>query len=251
LKKFVAIIILLVMANPVLGEDLSEKIEKPVKEAVEIRQMTQKEEDRWAEEKAKMQAEYKELERERKNLLAVNKRLKQEIDVHREEIGSIEGKIKEIERISEELLPCLCETLKRLEECAASSLPFLLEEREQRLKGLRRTLEDSKISASEKFRRIMEALSVEAEYGNTVEVYQKRIDVEGKNILVNIFRLGRLSLFFQTLDQETTGFYNPARTAWVQFPRHCNREISKAIEIAGKMRSIDLLTLPLGRVVVQ
>ena len=251
MKKFVAIILLLFMANPVLGEDLSEKIEKPVKKSVDIRQMTQKEEDRWAKEKAKMQAEYKELKRVRENLLAVNKRLNREIDVHREEIGSIEGKIKEIERISEELLPCLFETLKRLEECAASSLPFLPKEREHRLTGLRRTLEDPKISASEKFRRIMEALSVEAEYGNTVEVYRERIDIEGKNILVNIFRLGRLSLFFQTLDQETTGFYNPARTAWVQFPRRCNREINKAIDIAGKKRSIDLLTLPLGKVVVQ
>jgi len=251
LKEFVAIIILLVMAHPVLGEDLSEKIEKPVKRSVEIRQKTQKEEDRWAEEKAKMQAEYKELELMRENLLAVNKRLRQEIDVHHEEIASIEGKIEEIERISEELLPCLFDALERLEESVASSLPFLPKERERRLKGLRRILEDPKNSTSEKFRRIMEALSVEAGYGNRVEVYQERIDVEGKNILVNIFRLGRLSLFFQTLDQETTGFYNPACTAWVQFPRGCNREINKAIDIAGKKRSIDLLTLPLGRVVVQ
>lgn len=251
MKEFVAIIILLVMAHPVLGEDLSEKIEKPVKKSVEIRQKTQKEEDRWAEEKAKMQAEYKELELMRENLLAVNKRLRQEIDVHHEEIASIEGKIEEIERISEELLPCLFDALERLEESVASSLPFLPKERERRLKGLRRILEDPKNSTSEKFRRIMEALSVEAGYGNRVEVYQERIDVEGENILVNIFRLGRLSLFFQTLDQETTGFYNPACTAWVQFPRGCNREINKAIDIAGKKRSIDLLTLPLGRVVVQ
>ncbi len=251
MKQLIAMIIILVIANPVMGEYLSEKIKKPVKKSIEIRQMTQKEEDKWAEEKAKMQAEYKELKHVRENLLAVNKRLNRGIDVHREEIGSIEGKIKEIERISEELLPCLFETLKRLEEYTASSLPFLPKEREHRLKGLRRTLEDSKISASEKFRRIMEALSVEAEYGNTVEVYQERIDIEGKNILVNIFRLGRLSLFFQTLDQETTGFYNPACTAWVQFSRRCNREINKAIEIAVKKRSIDLLTLPLGKVVVQ
>ncbi|MDL1964632.1 MAG: DUF3450 domain-containing protein, partial [Deltaproteobacteria bacterium] len=68
MKEFVAIIIFFVMAHPVLGEDLSEKIEKPVKKSVEIRQMTQKEEDGWAEEKAKMQAEYKELKRVRENL---------------------------------------------------------------------------------------------------------------------------------------------------------------------------------------
>ena len=98
MKEFVAIIIILVMTNPVMGEDISEKIEKPVKKSVEIRQMTQKEEDRWAKEKAKIQAEYKELKRERENLLAVNKKLKQEIDVHREEIGYIEEKIKEIRR---------------------------------------------------------------------------------------------------------------------------------------------------------
>lgn len=251
MKEFVTIIILLVMAHPVLGEDLSEKIEKPVKQSVETRQMTQQKKDRWSEEKAKMHTEYKELKRVQEHLLAVNQKLKQKVDVHSEEITSVEKKIKEIERISDELLPCLFETLKRLEKCVASSLPFLSKEREHRLTRLRMVIEDPRISASEKFRRIMEALSVETEYGNTVEVYRERIDIEGKNIIVNIFRLGRLSLFFQTLDQKTTGFYNPACTAWVQFPEHCNREINKAIDIAGKKRSIDLLTLPLGRVVVQ
>ena len=90
---------------------------------------------------------------------------------------------------------------------------------------------------------------MEAEYGNTIEVYQGRIILGGKEILVDIFRLGRISLFFQTLDKITTGTFDQAQNAWIVLPKKYNREISAAIEMGLKRRSVDLLNLPLGRIV--
>ena len=97
----------------------------------------------------------------------------------------------------------------------------------------------------------MEALFIETEYGNTVEVYQQRIMVEGKSILVDIFRLGRISLFFQTLDQTQSGYFNQAQSVWKTLPAEYNREINAAIEIGTKRRSADLLNLPVGRIVLK
>ncbi|MBW2011938.1 MAG: DUF3450 family protein, partial [Deltaproteobacteria bacterium] len=81
--------------------------------------------------------------------------------------------ITEISRISEELIPYLEDVYNRLAALVENDPPFLREERQNRIKNLRKVLDDDQVSASEKFRKMTEALFVEAEYGNTVEVYQR------------------------------------------------------------------------------
>jgi hypothetical protein len=112
-------------------------------------------------------------------------------------------------------------------------------------------MEDPEVSVSEKFRKAMEALLVEAEYGSTIEVYQQTIAVDDAPSLVNVFRLGRISLFYQTLDQKRCGFYDVAAAAWRPLPTAFNRCLQTAIEIGAKRRPVELLTLPLGRMVGQ
>ncbi|MFN2356064.1 MAG: DUF3450 family protein, partial [Desulfopila sp.] len=85
------------------------------------------------------------------------------------------------------------------------------------------------------------------EYGNTIEVYQETIVTEEREMLVDIFRLGRVALFFQTLDHESCGFFNVARATWQPLPTEYNRTIEVAMEIGSKRRPVELLTLPLGR----
>jgi hypothetical protein len=97
----------------------------------------------------------------------------------------------------------------------------------------------------------MEALLIEAEYGFTTEVYQEEIPVQGETILVNVFRLGRLNLFYLSLDRESCGFYNIAEKSWQPLSPVYLRDIRAAVEIATKRRTAELLTLPLGRIVRQ
>jgi len=163
-------------------------------------------------------------------------------------LDEVNREIDEIARMATQLLPFLKETRQRLEVMVESSLPFLPDERYTRLKNLGRILDDANVTVCEKFRKIMEALSIEAEYGNTVEIYQGKISIDGKNILVDIFRLGRLSLFFQSLDQKETGYFNPLTSRWHLLPHKYNRDIGSAFEIGAKRRSADLLNLPLGRI---
>ena len=77
------------------------------------------------------------------------------------------------------------------------------------------------------------------------------IGEEIKRILVDIFRLGRISLFFQSLDQTQSGYFNQAQSVWKTLPAEYNREIHAAIEIGTKRRSADLLNLPVGRIVLK
>jgi hypothetical protein len=252
LKRCVLILFALILLSASAGsEDFPDTVKKPIKKSIDVRQDTQKAEDRWAEEKATLETQFEALKQEQEELTLVRDQLRKSVDAYKTTIASLENKITEISRISGELLPYLDEVFDRMSNRIESDLPFLREERRQRLQNLRQTLDDQEISTSEKFRKTMEALLIETEYGNTVEVYQQRIMIEGKSILVNIFRLGRISLFFQTLDRAQSGYFNRAQSAWKTLPIEYNREINAAIEMGTKRRSADLLNLPVGRIVLK
>ncbi|MBL0731495.1 MAG: DUF3450 domain-containing protein [Desulfosarcina sp.] len=240
--------LLSVFAQDVAWAGPAEKIEKPVKQSINIRRKTQKKEDQWADKKAELITEYKNLCQENENLVIENGDLKKKFKADQEEIASLKAKIAAIEIVSNELEPYLAEVLERLEKSVRAGLPFLAQERKARLQTLRKFIEKPDASSAELFRRIMEAVLVEAEYGNTVEVYREKIDINEKQITACIFRLGRVSLFFKTPDNRRTGYFDPGAGKWVKLPEKYNREIGNAIEIAAKRRSIELVTLPVGRI---
>ena len=137
--------------------------------------------------------------------------------------------------------------LTKLEAWVARDLPFLPEERATRLTSLKETLYDARLSPAEKLRHLLEALQVEGDYGDTVEVYQQRIDVEGETVFADILRLGRLSIFWQTPDGKRAGEYDRVGKKWVEFPAGFSRSIQIAVEIANKRRPIELIKVPVGR----
>ena len=257
MKNFVFIIVCITGFSCVLGnlpafcENFPARVKKPVDDSISIRQKTQQEEDKWVEEQARLKVEYEKLEEEVERITAQNNELKKDVAARRSSIDTLQRQSVEIERITQELNPFLEQTYDRLACFVKDDVTFLKDERSRRIVGLRRVMDDPNVSISEKFRKVMEALSVEAEYGSTVEVYQKRITIDHKNIQANIFRLGRISLFFQTLDLKTSGYFDPAGSVWNKFPTQYNHEINAAMEMGAKRRSVDLLDLPLGKVVLK
>ncbi len=229
------------------NSDFSEQVKKPVREAIDTRQTTQKTEEKWRDQRRKLVAAYEQLQTEQTRLQAQKKMLVQEITAAKERIAVKEKQLDNIEQISTQIMPFLQELMGRLRQLVSDDMPFLKAEREQRIARLNRLMEDPEVSVSEKFRKTMEALLVEAEYGNNIEVYQQTIALNGTSSLVNIFRLGRISLFYQTLDQKRCGFYDMAATGWRPLPTVFNRSIQTAIEIGAKRRPVELLALPLGR----
>ena len=236
---------------PAFSEDFPARVKKPVNESITIRRNTQKSADQWSEERLKLKGKYETLETDNDRLKVENNALKKNSADRRASIDALEGEIAQISRISEELLPFLEQTYDRLAKWVKEDVPFLPDERRKRLETLRRILDDPLVSTGEKFRKTMEALSVEAEYGNTVEAYREEIIIDEQKIQVNIFRLGRISLFFQSLDGEKTGYFDPAEFVWKEFPPQYNRQINAAMEMGAKRKPVDLLILPLGKLVTK
>ncbi len=233
------------------ADNLAEQAMDSVKQGVDIRRQTQKNETRWFEDKKKLVAEYTDLEAEFQSLTSEEIELADTISQLEKEISDLETALKDIEEIASDLDPFLQATVAEIDTLVENDFPMLVDERKNRVAALKTLVQSGEVTVSEKFRKTMETLFVEAGYGNTVEVFQEKISLGGETILADIFRLGRVSLFCITPDGNLTGFYNRAKASWQPLPVSYNSEIVKAVEMGTKRRAMDFLTLPLGRMVAQ
>jgi hypothetical protein len=230
-----------------LGEPPAERVKETVTGTVELRQETQKKEDRWALEKAELQARYQASKAHIETLEKQAALWGRKVEVLQEQVDELNRRIEESERLEANLGEILEAVMSRLEGWVEKDLPFLPEERAKRLSFLRETLAHTDNSGAEKLRQLLEALLVECEYGDTVEVYEQRIQVDGEPVFATIFRLGRLSIFWQTPDGARVGEYDRVAKSWVELPSKYARSISAAVEMAEKRRPVELLRLPVGR----
>jgi Protein of unknown function (DUF3450) len=125
-------------------------------------------------------------------------------------------------------------------------LPFLPEERQQRVKNLREMIVKMDISNAEKFRRIMEAFQIENEYGKTIEAYKANIQLNNVSTAVDFLRLGRVALYYQRLDGSEAGFWNKEKKQWALLPSDYSSAIRQGLRVARKETAPDLLTLPVS-----
>lgn len=232
-------------------EDTGEKVRSTVEDSINTRKQTQEEREQWQEEKQELTGRYDKLQEKKKRLEKKQQLLEEKKAAAQKRVSDKEKKLADIEQITEDIEPFVMQTADRIEEMVENDLPFLEAEREKRTERIRELTADPEKSVSEKYRRVMEALLVEAEYGNTIEAYQKNIEVGGRSLRANIFRLGRIGLFYQTMDQEECGWFNPAENSWEKLPARYNKNIAAALDIAGERQPAELLTLPLGRMVVK
>jgi predicted transcriptional regulator len=225
------------------------KIQEKVIKTIEIRQETQKKEADWAGKKEELTARYRSLSYSNKHFEKVKEKTVQMLNSQKDLVDETKRKIEESVRIQEGLQSYLESVIVQLEEFIKRDLPFLTKERSDRLVLIKGILANHDRPAAEKYRRVMEVLQIETGYGHTVEVYQDTVDLDGQPVLVDILRLGRLSLFCQTSNGEVVGHYDRVSKKWISLSSEYRRDINKAVEMARHERTIDLVRLPIGRIV--
>ena len=249
LKLAIATILALGMSHPAIAQNPADSAQKEVHQAIETRLQTQEKADAWAADKARLKAEFALLRDEVEQLEPVVTDLREQVARRKAAVKALDSESVEINRISAELLPYLEQLLAELETLVEQDLPFLRAERLRRIETLRKSLKAKEATVGQKFQNVMDAVMAEAMYGNSLAVYSQKIQLDQRSVLVDVLRLGRLSLFCQTPDRQTAGYYNPAGNLWQPLPPRYNEAIQSAIEIASKQRSVELLALPLGKVV--
>ncbi|MCD6526159.1 MAG: DUF3450 domain-containing protein [Desulfuromonas sp.] len=241
------------MAQPVAlpAQPFSDQVTTPVAQTLKVRQQAQREADAWQAERLKLSAELERLELEQQQLSCLCDDLQQHLDERTLAIAALQRAIAESKRLTDEMLPFLQQSVDQLRQQVAEDLPFLVHERQLRLQRLQQALDDDTVAIGEKFRRTMEALRVETEYGRSVEVIQATLTVDGRSALMNQLRVGRLALFAQSLDGQRSAIYDPVSEQWQLLAGDVNGELQRAIDMGSKHRPVDLLSLPLGKVVAQ
>ena len=236
--------------SAVSADEVTERIERPVREAIAVRREVQQEAERWQAEREQLMARYEALEQDNSRLQSQQESLRQSTSDARERIAVKQKQLADIERISADIVPLIDRLIRSVQADIEEGLPFLMQERRSRVERLTQLAADPEVSVSEKFRRAMEALMVEAEYTNTIEVSQENISFGGQTMLVNILRMGRLALFYQTLDQQECGWFNVATVNWERLPRSYSAAIQSAVAIGAKRQPVEILSLPIGRMVI-
>ncbi len=235
------------------SDNTARTVEKSVEASIHTRQASQQELEQWEEERQQLLISYETLMQEQESLRIRNEVLNKELSRRRDAVEALKVRQQENERITREILPFLQTLYEELNEFVMGDTPFLQEERQQRMTRLARVMADADVSIAEKYRKVTEALFVEAEYGNTIEVTREKIEIAGSGVevLADIIRLGRLSLFSLTLDQSTAAYFNVVERNWIPLnPEHI-KTIHAAIEMGKKQRTVEILSMPLGKIQIR
>jgi len=126
-------------------------------------------------------------------------------------------------------------------------VPFLMEERRQRVQTLREMLARSDVTVAEKTRRVFEAYQVETDYGRTVEAYRAKLDRDGASTDAEFLRVGRINLLYRTLGSDEIGYWDSVNRRWETLPQASwRRLIDKGLEVARQEVAPELLWIALN-----
>ncbi|SMF20550.1 DUF3450 domain-containing protein [Pseudobacteriovorax antillogorgiicola] len=222
-----------------------------VKKSVDVQTTTvaqnktsQKNIDGMADKTSRLLDEYRLVVSETESLRTYNDQLEKLIKSQNEEVGSIQKQIDSIEVTNKEVVPLMIKMIDGLEQFVELDVPFLMEERKNRIQTLREMMDRADVSTSEKYRRVLEAYQVENEYGRSIEAYSATVDVDGEKKTVDFLRIGRVVLIYQTLDGKTAMIWNKTNRKWEELGSQYASSIKQGLKIAKKQSAPDLLTLP-------
>ena len=187
--------------------------------------------------------EYRSVVRETEAMKIYNDNLERVVTDQRNEIQSINRQLAELESTNRGVVPLMLDMIEALDRIVEADIPFRIEERRGRVDRLRNMMDQAEVTASEKYRRVMEAYQGELEFGRTTEAYSDTLP--GTEQTVDFLRVGRTLLVYQTSDNTTTGWFNTRTRSFEELNDDRFRlEVKKGLSIARNEKAPDLVMLP-------
>jgi hypothetical protein len=190
--------------------------------------------------------EYRAVMKEVDGLVVYNTLLQRQIDDQNETLRQIRESIDNVQFVERQILPLLTRMIDGLEQFVALDVPFLAEERNSRVANLTTVLERADVTAAEKFRVVMEAWQIENDYGRTIEAYTDELVINGNTREVDVLRIGRVALMYQTPDGQISGSWDKEAGDWVEVDSSYRNAIRNGIRLARNQIGPDLLLLPIS-----
>lgn len=202
--------------------------------------------DALVEQRNDLVSDYKMSLKEIDGLQVYNAQLGRQISNQEAEMAQLNGSLDRVAVVDRQMTPLMIRMIDGLEQFINLDVPFLPQERNERLRNLKDLMTRSDISTAEKFRNLIEAYKVENDYGRTIEAYVEEIEVDGAVREVDVLRVGRVALLYQTQDRATTGMWNIREKRWEELGAEYKNPVRNGIRVARKQAAPELLRVPLN-----
>jgi hypothetical protein len=192
-------------------------------------------------------AAYDQLLKEVEGLEVYNDLLQRQIEAQAREIVEFQEAIVLVPELERQVPPLLLRMVTSLEDFVERDLPFLSEERADRVADLQLLVERSDVTNAEKFRRILEAWQIETEYGSAYTAYRGQVDIGGISREADFLQVGRIGLLYQTTDDAAdTAAWDVRNGGWLPLGIEHRNSIRVALRMANNQVAPDLVLLPLS-----
>ena len=180
-----------------------------------------------------------------------NASLSRNIQSQETEIERLREDIENVEGLQRATQPLMEDMAARFEQLVNADLPFLVEDRAQRVARLSGVLDNPSMSAAQRYRLIVEAYQIEDEFGRTVGAYEGTIG-EGENALTGEFlRVGRIALIFKTPDDSVLRIYDKAQGDFVNLDRSYMQDVKFGLRMAKEQTAPNVFFVPVKPPVAQ
>lgn len=189
--------------------------------------------------------QYRAINKEIDGLRVYNRLMAAQVEGQEATLADIALSMDQVDVINRQIFPLMTRMIDGIEQSIQFDIPFLLEEREERVESLKEIMERSDVSVAEKFRKVMEAYQIEMDYGSSAEWYKQTLDIDGAVRDYNMLRIGRIGLYFQSDDSQITGHYNQDTKQFELLDDENRSEIRKGLRMARQLIAPELLLLPI------
>lgn len=209
---------------------------------------------------AASQKKIDELSRETRNLLeeyrklldgseyqaAYTRELEELDQAQQQQLEALREQITQARITRQRIVPLMRSMADALEKFVVLDLPFHHEERIGAVLDLKQRLRRPDIGVSAKFRILLEAYQLEQDYGGNIESWRGPLQLEAQELSVQYLRVGRVALYFQSLDGLTSGYWGMQEQQWIPLEESYNRGLGQALRVAQNLTAPQLLNLPLS-----
>ena len=189
--------------------------------------------------------EYKTVSKQIEGLRVYNAQMRKQIERQEERLKEIDKTMKEAQVMQRQIPPFTRRMLAGIEKSIDLDMPFHLAERKERIAFANAAIDNPTVSPAEGLRQVLETFNVEMEYGRKLDNYKDTIEIEGQQREVNVLRVGRLALVYQSSDESLTGAWDNNTDEWVPLDNSYRNPTRKGLKIANRLATVDMLELPI------
>ncbi len=190
--------------------------------------------------------EYRKLRDGTEYQAAFTRELEELDQAQREQIEMLQAQINQARITRQRIVPLMRSMADALERFVVLDLPFRHEERIGAVLQLKQRLNQPDLSVSAKFRLLLEAYQLEQDYGNRIESWRGPLALEGQELSVGFLRVGRVALYYQTLDGGSSGYWQRDAQQWAPLEPQYNRSLARAMRVAENLTAPELLQVPMA-----